>query len=524
MPGTSDADTSQRPKCIIVGSQPSSQDSQTAPWLSLDIFRLILEHLPRADLLTLTYASRFVREEATKELLMRPVTLRRREQVQSFCKFALSGRPARLSCLRTLTLRRICGPLDENEKDAIAAVLHSCTNLTDLRLHPCDCLLWQNSRIPQAIASLPSLKTLSVGFLWGGWGVSAVLAVLHRMVATKKHSPLRAFSFEPLLKGGALPALLQGLASVHCGLEQLSIAAQKYMAPAGVSFPHVHTLRLAYTTTLPRLADLHATYPNVRDLRLLRHWSHMPHFLQDLCPEPPGDVQRSQRAIWPSLDSLAAPPNVICTLGLFWPVRTLDISLYEFGLFDRIAAIVSRLRPRKLLLSLRLCGNYDRKWTTTPIPPTEPGLLLYNSGEAGVKHLLVRITKYDPMHPPKTANVLETIFPFLWSSHVELVHLALGRHVSFSFDPDDAPVAVGPGCTVKPVRIPEPSLQVHLVAVARAVAEFCPSLRFIAVTTEGVGPTIWRINRTCWGVEVVKLDLDEGKRLLEQEAKRCLED
>ncbi|KAI0354845.1 hypothetical protein OH77DRAFT_365218 [Trametes cingulata] len=504
MPGTRDAETLQR----------SQQDSQAAPLLSLDVFRLILEHLPRPDLLKLTFASRFVREEATRELLMRPVTLKGPEQLQSFCKFALSGNPAKLSSLRTLVIQCVYGSLDEDDRDMIVAILRRCPNLTDLQLQQCDCLLTEDSRIPEAISSLPSLRKLSVSVWLANGGVDAVLAALRRMVASKKHSPLRSFHFSPILNEDSFPTFLQEVASAHRGLENFSIAFKHFLPPAGVSFPHVHTLRLEYQWILPRLSDLYAAFPNLRVLRISRHISTFPS--NDVQPaERVSETLHSQRAMWPSLDTLFTTPNVVHALGLFCPVRTLEIVFYDLKNHYRVAEVVSRLRPRKLSLAFFQVYNL-----ASMTPPAEPRLLLYNSGEAGVKHLSLRMP-YNDTRPPETKHILETMRPLLSASRVELLQLTFAG----TLRPENpSKIADGPLFRAQLEKSTKPPLQDDLEAAARAMVGMCTALQCIAITITDVSHTVWRIDKMGGRVEVVRLDSYEGKRFLEQEATRCLED
>ncbi|KAI0365363.1 hypothetical protein BV20DRAFT_767080 [Pilatotrama ljubarskyi] len=111
--------------------------------------------------------------------------------------------------------------------------------------------------------------------------------------------------------------------------------------------------------------------------------------------------------------------------------------------------------------------------------------------------------------------------PLLSTSRVELLHLALAQ-CFYSNEPDD--IVGSPPAVLYADGTREPCLEIDADAIARAMVEICTSLRCIAITISHVGHMIWRIDRTDCRVEVVRLGSYEGRRLLEREAKRCLED
>ncbi|KAI0365356.1 hypothetical protein BV20DRAFT_973382 [Pilatotrama ljubarskyi] len=491
-----EADPSQPSHCnTAAAASPPSNENGAASRLSLnlDVFRLILEYLPREGLvkLTRTYASHFVHEEVSRELLTRPVKLLRRKQLQSFCQFSLSGDPAKLSYLRSLTIQYINETLDEGQKQSLISVFRHSVNLADLQLQWCDVLLTDDSRIREAISALPALSTFNISMYQAE--DTTAQAILRQTINALKH-PLRRLSLPGPLCGDSLATFLQEVASVHGGVEDLFVGFYRFVAGAGMSLPRVRTLRLLIKETVPRLADLHAPFPNLQDLEVVSHVHiSLPSLsLQDVHSERPGANLRSRTATWPSLNSLTATPSVIYALGLDCPVRTLDISHYEHQYHNIIAELVFRLRPRKLALDLFCSPKWDG-------PRADPCLLLYESRKAG-----------------------NSLRPLLSASRVELLHLAMAEYF-YSNDPDDI-VACPPFKSHSTDGSAAHHLKVDADAIARAMAEICTSLRCIAITIVYLGHVVWRVDRTDGRVHVVKLGSYQGRRLLEKEAMRCLED
>ncbi|KAI0354844.1 hypothetical protein OH77DRAFT_365045 [Trametes cingulata] len=478
--------------------------------LDLDTFRLILEHLPRSELLCMTYTSRFIRKEASRELLVRPVQLLRKKRLLSFCQFALSGDPNKVSYLRTLTIQHIDEALDEEQKNAVVNVFRHCVNLADLRLQWCDLLLIEDPRVPEAVSALPALSKFDV-WLYRGEEVD-VQHILRRMLSNMKHS-LRRLHLPLNLRDDHVPAFLEEVARVHGGVEDFLFDFYHFAAPPGLSLSHVRTLHLVLEGTVPRLADLYAAFPNVRDLHITPYISLPSLAFQDGDPNQPGGALQTESAMWPSLDSLVTTMHVIYALGLFCPVRTLNLSHYERDFHRHIAEVISRLRPRKLTLDL-FC---DPDWEA---PRADHKLFLHNSGKAGVRHLFLKLS-YTNLGLRGAEHILRSLRPLLSGGPVELLHVALSQFFH-SNDPDE--IVAGPPFGSPPPREgAEPTLQVDVEAVARAMAEVCPRLRCVAVTVAYVGHAIWRVDRSDGRVDVLKLDLYEGRRLLEREERRCLE-
>lgn len=66
------------------------------------------------------------------------------------------------------------------------------------------------------------------------------------------------------------------------------------------------------------------------------------------------------------------------------------------------------------------------------------------------------------------------------------------------------------------------ALRVDAEAFVAAWAQVCASIRTVAVTIAFVGHTVWSVVRKDGEVSVVKHSAFEGRRILAQEAKRCL--
>lgn len=58
---------------------------------------------------------------------------------------------------------------------------------------------------------------------------------------------------------------------------------------------------------------------------------------------------------------------------------------------------------------------------------------------------------------------------------------------------------------------------------ARDLAQLCPSIRTVAITGHVCEDVVWTVNRADGKVRVVRLGGLEGRRVLEEEARRCLE-
>ncbi|KAL1937817.1 hypothetical protein VTO73DRAFT_12836 [Trametes versicolor] len=467
------------------------------PMIDIDVFRLILACLPYDDLLKITLASHFAREEAIRELFMRPVRLCWNKNLSTFCQFALVGDPRRLSYLRNLTIEHIKKPCEDRER--FAQVLAHCTNLKKLTLQWCDGLIMDEPVVPDAISTLPNLAHLSA-IMYKDSKESQV--VLLRIVANMKSS-LRGLNLPMVEDGLSKVEVLQDLARVHGSLEEFTLQFTTFTAP-GVTFPAARNLHLTLEENVPRLRDFRGTFPSVRELSVDYHMH-----LGETPPDNTGTGTNNDESCWPSLDRLRASVLIIRALGIVCPVRRLDLGYYDSDLHDKTAETVSHLRPSKLTLNLYCAPD----WAT---PRAHPSLLLHGSGDASVKHLYVKTT-FSRTHAPATQDFINCIRPLLRSAHVELLHVA----ISELFTSDDPDEIVDPPLKVSGADVPV----IDAEALAADWAQACASIRTVAVTIALVGHTVWSAIREDSGaVTAVKLDAFEGRRVLDQEAKRCLED
>ncbi len=90
--------------------------------------------------------------------------------------------------------------------------------------------------------------------------------------------------------------------------------------------------------------------------------------------------------------------------------------------------------------------------------------------------------------------------------------------ISELFTSDDPDEIVDPPIKVNP---DVPTIDAEALAVDWAQA--CASIRTVAVTIALVGHTVWSVDRADGEARVVKLGAFEGRRVLDQEAQRCIQ-
>lgn len=352
--------------------------------VSVDVFRLILACVTRADLLKITLASKFSREEATKELLKRPVSLLRNHRLRAFCQFALSGDPGKLSCLQNLAIEKIDQPFSSQEREMVAHILAHCTNLRKLDLQGCNVLFMDEPVVPEAISALPNLAHLSTfTYIYS----EESQALLLQMVGNMKSS-LRGLHLSMNMD----VEVLRDVARAHPHLEDFALQFSPFTAP-GLTFSAVRTLHLNLNKNLPQLRDIRSTFPNVHELSIDFH-RHLDE------THAAGIENESTGHCWPALDLLCVCPTFIRALGIVCPVRRLSLGFCDHNLDEELTASIARLRASKLTLDLR-CGP---DWV---LPGAPPSLLLHGSQSAGVKHLFVKATRaHTRRSPPATQTSL----------------------------------------------------------------------------------------------------------------------
>ncbi|KAI0823951.1 hypothetical protein BC628DRAFT_1496256 [Trametes gibbosa] len=472
--------------------------SSPLPLLNFDVFRVILTWLPHTALLRTSLASHHTRDEATKELLMRPVRILRVAKLRSFYRFMLNGDLNRPSYLRQLTLAHMEGPLEWGDVDALLRLFALCTNLNKLALQWCD-VLFQESDIPPVISALPSLRHFSAWTYRDGHELQSILI---REVINMRAS-LRSLRLPLVSEALATTDIFALLATTHNQLESLTIQLSVSL-PSGVVFPSVRILHLIFEDGLPTLQEIDQTFPHVKELSLdcYAPLDDLPHIdtSRRVLPHP---------SSWHSLDHLRASMHVIRTLGIACPVRNLDLSFYDRDEHNQMADTIARLRPQKLATSLHCAPD----WL---IPCADPHLLLYESGEAGVKHLFVRMS-YSRSNEPQTQDVIKTLQPLLQTSRVELFHLA----ISGFFTSDDPEEIVNPPIMLYPDS-PDTDASPHVDTdvVARSAAELGTYIRTVAITIVFLGHMVWSVDRLDGEVVMSKLRAFEGAQTLDREAKR----
>lgn len=362
-------------------------DMEARPYQSfeanVDIFRLILACVTRSDLLKMTLASKFTREEAIKELFKRPVRLLQNDNLRKFCQFVLASDPRRLSYLRSLTIEHTKKGFSSQDMDMVSRVLGHCMNLRKLNLEGCDGLVMDEPVVLKAISALPSLAHLSAVMYEDRKESQALLL---QMVVNMKSS-LCGLHLPMTMNGLSNVEVLRALARVHRHLEDLTLHFRTFIAP-GVTFPTVRTLHLTLDKSVPQLRDIRSTFPNIRELSIdLRM------YLSAASSTAAGIENRDNGSCWPSLDLLCAIPTSIRALGIVCPVRRVSLGFSDIDLDEEDAEAVARLCPSKLTLDIRCYHD-------SVLPGALPSLLLHGSRDAGVKHLFVKTTFARPRGAP----------------------------------------------------------------------------------------------------------------------------
>ncbi|KAI0671183.1 hypothetical protein C8Q78DRAFT_973574 [Trametes maxima] len=473
--------------------------------MNLDIFRYILGFLPRSDLLQMAYIARFAREEVEKELLLRPVHIRRAEELHSFCQFLLSVDPTRLASIRTLTFEHINFLLMPEEKDLLFWAITHCTNLKELSLKRCDAIIKDDPRFMRAVSSL---KTLT--HFVAGW--SAETPTMHGLIfqaVMRMKSPLRHLSLPLTLDTEAWPNPLTDLFISHSRLEELTLNLPYFPKPQTQSLHSLRKLHLTVHQRLPSHRDLFEAFPSLRELSVECYFNLSPAETD----EDAATVGSSRESTWRSLDVVQALASVTLALGIACPVRSLDIGYYDQPLHNETVKLVDRLRPRKLGVSV----HYALDWNTFVV---EPSLLLYkSSATSGVRYLFVKMS-FSVNQPPSTLDVVAYFQPLLSPSRTEFFQLALAE-MFHSEDIDDI-VYLSSRIPLHP-QLEETVRQFDVEVIARRLAESCATLQTIAISVALLGRHFWSVERTDSGIVLKKLESTLGRELERQETVRCLE-
>ncbi|KAI0671194.1 hypothetical protein C8Q78DRAFT_844615 [Trametes maxima] len=232
--------------------------------LDLDVLRLILGVLPRASLLQMTLLSRVVRDEATRELLMRPIRIRGQLGVQRFCLgFAMQAENLkRLTHVRQLRLEDMDvwnDRLTLKDRDALIEVLRHCSGLRKLALCRCKHLMDHEPRFLRTVASMVNLAHLDLRKF--GLNTSHHLS----QTVLKIRSLLISLHL-PRIPAQALVPLMDNLAVAHPRLQDLYLCLPQDFALNPEAFvPSIRILHLEITTYdrfRPPLHNLQLVFPN----------------------------------------------------------------------------------------------------------------------------------------------------------------------------------------------------------------------------------------------------------------------
>ncbi|KAI0648168.1 hypothetical protein C8Q79DRAFT_558382 [Trametes meyenii] len=489
--------------------------AQPTAAIDLDVFRLVLAYLSNAEIAEMACASRVVHEEASRELLRRPLCISNNTGLRSFCLSMLSGHPSRLAYVKRLKLQHIdygsTEPLTPDEKDSFVKVLRYCTGLREITLLCCENIIRNEPRLLDAISSLPNLSCFSLPF-YSDMSFSQVVYDTIR----KMRGPLRVLNVPTISQQASSMKILQSLIKVHEGIEKVQIGLSGPVSPTQVTpYTSIRILRLDSVSYVPPARDLYRLFPNLRELTMnacavdtwippSAMWLRLP-------------VDQARKHSWQSLEVLRVSSlPVIHRLDLQCRVHSLDIShldIHQQAPLDALIAIIRCLRPQRLALGVDCGPNVES--LRTPLCVANEA----SPGFTGLRNVLVKIRLGESDCTCGTDCVVDPIVLLLESSQVEYVHVALTNRILFE-EPDELldlrPSEVSPH-TVELAR------GIDLDAAVRAIAEACPSVRMVAITVILDGLSVWIIERLP-GEEIrpVKVDPSYQRQLLAQTTGRCL--
>lgn len=446
----------------------------------------------------MTCVSHLGREEARKELLMRPIKL-----------FALAGDIEQMSYIRELSFTHMRKPLGKQQQQDLLQVVEHCTNLKHLALRWCD-ILFAEDRLALAISSIQTLESLVIwtyninpklcGTIWG--------------IVINAQSSLRSIQLPVVPDDEAGAELLRNIAKTHNRIEELKLAFGHFVSPQ-ISFSWVRSLSVVFEWHFPPLRDLYECFPNIREITIAAH------SLVDISSPSEAILAVRQMAssdyraghAWRSLDLLRGSIDNIWALGILCPVRSLDIDFYEASQHGHFVEALSRHRPRKLTVAF-----YYAPGIAPPL--SEPNILLYDDSDThsdvGVKYLFVKMM-FSLKQAPATSDIIvstchdyaiallpltdcmsspvrqDFLRPIVASSRVECVHFALAELFNEETDPD-AIVEQSPGGHYHP-DVAADIQKIDAGAIARGLAEHCATIRTVAVTLWLVGHSVWSVQK-----------------------------
>ena len=133
--------------------------------LDLDVFRVVLSSLLNQDLVSVSHVSRLLQDEAWKEMLTRPIRLRRVEDVESFHQF-VGADPTRGNLVRDLTFEHIVDGRDSlvPSDHFMLVILFSTPYLRCLRIYRCETLFCGTllSRLESVVSSLFCIREFCI--------------------------------------------------------------------------------------------------------------------------------------------------------------------------------------------------------------------------------------------------------------------------------------------------------------------------------------------------------------------------
>ncbi|RDX44151.1 hypothetical protein OH76DRAFT_1487356 [Lentinus brumalis] len=457
-----------------------------AATLDLDTLQIIFSFLPRADLLSVSCASRFVREWAIKELLRRPVSLKYPSTLESWCRFVLAGKD-RPAYVRDLSIYlEVYGSISKKRGKLLLRFLQRATRLQRLFLG--EAILNADPGISAAISHVPALESFEMQFFYGDANaqetVSGILAAMK--------SPLKFLSlhvaFHCMRNGTELELWnydIPGILSPHQEhLEVLHLGSPDERILA-VCYPNLRKLQIPMTESQPRPASLFGAFPNLRHLCLRPDPLGDNHFREVPADRYPAlrhsrVSEQSGGRVWALLDTLRGQLMQLYVFGLTCPVRRLEIERYLASKHDAAVEVVQCACPKKLVLGLNC-------WTSVSAMISEPSLIVPASPDRPhVTHLTIKILRSSPA--PSTPDLLHDLVLLLQNSKVEYLRLAIGGAYMSEEDLEDYWTV--DECPREGVR------DLDLQLLRDGLVGAATALRVLVFTVRNRGETVWAVDRS----------------------------
>ena len=402
---------------------PQLEKSSTS--LNLDIIRAVMTFSSVADLKELAIVSHPLQEEASREILTRGVYLQSKPtRLRSFCQFMLTRDPPLYSFLHKVIVEHIPDRAsDEFDPKDLLEVLARATSLRDLRIRWCDHLFTTQSdkRLSEILPQLQDLRRLEI------WTKSVTTDPLVADTVLRLRSQLHNLHFSAD-EDNQLPRDFPNLlAERQRSLHQLRICYPDLTSTPWAPFPTLRVLYLTISSKIPSLPHLAQIFPNLRELAVSAVG-----FEVDFFHPAPQHVRAREEALafqargggWRSLDVLTTTtigdPWVLC---LACPVGSVRLGHYDVGSHAAFVDVVSRTRPRKVILHLA-CTSYCIRPSIKPsifvFPPSAEPSKEGGAGPQGATHAVLPFTIASFSQDQTTASIVVRHTAFSLSCRLSL--------------------------------------------------------------------------------------------------------